>query len=482
MSDKQSRRQLLRNTGLGAFTVAMTPAELRLNTTGPRDAHAQDGPADQPLPDPTNNVALYETAKQYIRKRFTDQLLVRQIDYGVSLDSLQKEAPLHLIFLSRNVEQLAQQCASLLERGIATRSEYEALAEKDLETLTDLAEFLLRDPEFQNEAGLGYYSLDYLAASADEDVAKTYVTTADGIAGAAHDSLKPEAESERTKLQFLNKRTNYEKNIIDSRRVRAQAVRQSYALKVLSYADLNGPNNYPTRLEILQRRFTLDFASAALRMAPLYKGLQEIYGYDQPPLTNKSTSLFDDALIWLRNLAEFLISFGATDQGYTLPVSVRSIVGASAWNRAFDKSAGQITFPITEDMFPEQRHVRLRGLSVYAVSNEPGALFSVALQAPQSSFIRHNDGAQVPLGQDAPLTRIGRVQSRNSVRDADIVGAVTLNNVSPFGQWTLGVTDGYPALPNDTPQKYLRGMVKHLDDIVVVFHVSVQPAPSKKLP
>jgi hypothetical protein len=452
----------------------MIRSKVRMGLLGDRQMRALDDP-DQPLPDPINDIPAYDTAKQYITKRFTDQLLVHQIDYGLTLDALRNAAPVHLTFLSRNVEQLAQQCASLLERGIATRSEYEAVAEKDLETLTDLHEFLIRDAEFQNEATFGYYSLDYLAASVDETSAKTYVTNADALTGPVHDSVKPEAESERSRLDSLGKRTKYEENIIESRRTRAQAVRQSYALKVLSYAELNGPDNYPTRLDVLQRRFMLDFAAAALRFPPLYQGLKEIYGYDQGPLTQTSGSLFDDALIWLRNAAEFLVSFGASDQGYTLPVSVRSLVG-DAWNEAFGDSIGQIVFKIDEKIFPDQYHVRLRGLSVYAVSSDPSALFSVALLAPQSSFIRHNDGTPVPVTQDAALTRIGRVQTRESMRDADIVGAVTLNNVSPFGQWKLGVTDGYPSLPNETPQNYRRSMAKNLEDIVVDFHVSVQPA------
>lgn len=475
MTKKPSRRKQLEKSGLVTRANAtMTPEKLRIELLGEGAARALDDP-NQPLPDPVNDIPAYDRAKQYITKRFTDQLLVQQIDYGLTLDALQNAAPVRLTFLSRNVEQLAQQCATLLERGIASRSEYEAVAEKDLETLSELHEFLIRDAEFQNEATFGYYGLDYLAASADEAAAKTYVSNADTLSGTVHESVKPEAESERGRFDFLGKRTKYEENIIESRRTRAQAVRQSYALKVLSYAELNGPDNYPTRLDVLQRRFTLDFAAATLRIPPLYQGLKEIYGYDQGALTQKSGSLFDDALIWLRNAAEFLISFGATDQGYTLSVSVRSIVG-DAWNAAFRNSIGQITFTIDEKIFPDQRHVRLRGLNVYAVSSDPSALFSVALLAPQSSFVRHNDGTQVPVTQSAALTRIGRVQTRESIRDADIVGAVTLNNVSPFGEWKLGVTDGYPSLPNETAQNYGRGMAKNLEDIVVDFHVSVQPA------
>jgi hypothetical protein len=201
----------------------------------------------------------------------------------------------------------------------------------------------------------------------------------------------------------------------------------------LSYAEGNGPHNYPARLDVLKKRFLLDFAAASARFPALYQGLNEIYGYTQAPLVSKSNSLFDDALIWLRNIAEFLVSFGVTDQGYTLPISVRSIVGVNAWKQAFPRSTGQISFSITEDFFPQQQYVRLRGISAYAVCKDTSALFSVALQAPSDSFIRHQDGKQITLKQSAPLTRLGRVQSRSSVRDADIVGAATLNNISPFG-------------------------------------------------
>jgi hypothetical protein len=473
MTDRPSRRQLLKTTGFSALAAAaMSPSEICFASSfdgGPLD--------DSPLPDPTNDKDAYDSAKQYLMKRFNDQLLIKQIDYGLDLPSLREHAPLQLAFLSRNVEQLAQQCASLLERGIATRSEYELVAEKDLATLTDLAEFLLRDGAFQTEAQLGYYSIDSRSAQADQDAASVYVNAVNATSGTIQQSLQPESRSEQARADYLQKRADFEKNTIATRRSRAQALRQAYALRVLSYAQGNGPHNYPARLDVLKKRFLLDFASASTRFPALYQGVKEIYGYDQATLIDKSSSLFDDALIWLRNIAEFLVSFGVTDQGYTLPVSIRSIVGSAAWKNAFEKGTGQIAFSISEDLFPQQRYVRLRGISVYAVCSDPGALFSVALQAPATSYIRHKDATQVPLKQEAPLTRIGRVQSRNSFRDADIVGAVTLNNVSPFGQWSLGVTDNYPTLSKSAaPRQYDRGMVKQLDDIVVDLHVNVQQA------
>jgi hypothetical protein len=216
MIEKTSRRQLLRTTGFSALAAAaMSGPEMSLA------AGFMQGPVstdDAPLPDPINDTKAYDAAKAYVMGRFSNQLLIKQIDYGMDLDGLRAQAPLQFTFLSRNVEQLAQQCASLLERGIASRSEYESVAEKDLATLSDLAEFLLRDAAFQSEAKLGYYSLDAQAAQADQAARSAYVTAVNSTAGTINQSLQPESQSESARQAYRQKRADFEKNTIPTRR------------------------------------------------------------------------------------------------------------------------------------------------------------------------------------------------------------------------------------------------------------------------
>lgn len=45
-----------------------------------------------------------------------------------------------------------------------------------------------------------------------------------------------------------------------------------------------------------------------------------------------------------------------------------------------------------------------------------------------------------------PRVRIGRVQREDSRRSPDVVGTVSLQNVSPLGQWQVAITAGQKPL------------------------------------
>jgi hypothetical protein len=178
------------------------------------------------------------------------------------------------------------------------------------------------------------------------------------------------------------------------------------------------------------------------------------------------------------------------DQEYTLAVSLKELA-KSQWEAG--RSAGEWTFELPHELFPGQAHVRLRGLGLAVVGEQPPAVepeppkpkagqkaeppppkpkplgfWSARLSAPAQGSVRHLAGAAKDLDQKAVATCfLGRVCDRDSAREPEIGGAEALHNASPIGkQWKLNLsaksTDGIQTTTLQDVQIYLRVAVRSL--------------------
>jgi hypothetical protein len=176
----------------------------------------------------------------------------------------------------------------------------------------------------------------------------------------------------------------------------------------------------------------------------------------------------DAVVLWVREAINWLVRFSRLDQNYVLPISLKNLKKKKLAER---KESDNWNFTITEDLLPNQRHVRLRGIGA-AVVKEDGAkgLWQMEIIPPRNSVMRHLSGTKVDLDQtQIPQCYLGRVVDRNSFRDAEVSGINALHNASPFGAWTLAMSH----------QSTYGMKSSSLDDVQIDLHLAVrtiQPA------
>ena len=254
-------------------------------------------------------------------------------------------------------------------------------------------------------------------------------------------------------------RATYDQADIGFRRRRTEAARRIMAMKSIAYTEDDGPFNYRARMLPIKLRFEADFDNAMTRLSALRAGLSEIYHYDLD--LKQSDTPFDDTLLAVRDAMEWLVRFSGQEQNYILPISIKAVV-KEGWNAGLypTETGGAWNFLIDSSLFPNQKHVRLRGLSATVVADNPDAIFQATIQVPQKASITYLDNTKFePLDQKSvPVIRIGRIQQLNSIRAPDVVGTLSLHNVSPIcyddGRWRLAITSAQmPPSLGDDPKK-----------------------------
>jgi hypothetical protein len=231
------------------------------------------------------------------------------------------------------------------------------------------------------------------------------------------------------------------------------------------------PLHYAEQTSALSNRFNEDFTHAVARIVAVQRGLKSIYGYDVALPTKGAGSYdIDDCVLWVRTAINWLVRFSRVDQNYVLAVSVKQHLKGD-W--ATQAAAGSWNFEISEDLFPDQRHVRLRGLGVCIASDggdqDLSSTWVATIRAPATSWCVQREGTRAELDQSGvPPCRLGRVSSRYAPRDIDVTGVSALHNTSPFGIWnvTAGKTSS-TGLP-----------LSSIKDIVVDLHLAVHAPKS----
>jgi len=153
----------------------------------------------------------------------------------------------------------------------------------------------------------------------------------------------------------------------------------------------------------------------------------------------------DSCILWVRDAITYMVTFNQLDQNYVFSISLKTILGdekwKAAWNDAKTHNKNTIEFHVelTEDHFPEQECIRLRGVSATVVESNKkvNGLCKISITPPKAGGIQHPNTQKqelTPLDQsNVPTCNLGRVSTRHSVREPDVVGLVTLHNVSPIG-------------------------------------------------
>jgi hypothetical protein len=263
------------------------------------------------------------------------------------------------------------------------------------------------------------------------------------------------ADSTPCLAQARHVQADWDLNNITYQRKRKSLTDLVDQLKVLMMTTKGGPYNFQEQMEECKHRIMRDFGDAYARMLAARDDLTNIYEQDIPgfPDLNVVTNVYpslDQSILWTRQAIRYLVAFGHRDQTYVASTSVRSLVGNAAYTQAIQNpgAAGvSFSFEIPQDRFADQVAVRLRGVYLYVVTSKPaGGTWNVTFRPPLQGWCRFRDdqtGTGHILDQSSKRVYVfgGRVMSRDSERDADLLGSTVLRNLSPLGAPTAGIQD-----------------------------------------
>jgi hypothetical protein len=281
-------------------------------------------------------------------------------------------------------------------------------------------------------------------------------------------------------LVGLDHRTKWDQLDEGFRLQRTSVARTLAKLKYKLANDPGGALNYKERMDSIRARCESDFQQAIKRIVPAQQGLEKLYGYtiSLPPsiqsmineTTPPSRNYLDDLARWVRDAISWRVGFSQFEQSYVIPISMKKY--SKNWKDGLRNLSWQFELPgnNAQELFREnERYVRLRGISVFVVEDDKDdmkGLWQAIIQPPrENSYCRHQSGEHVPLDTSfVPACRLGRVTSRNSRRDPDVVGILALHNISPYGEWSISLSN-VSTLNEETVD---------LEDVQIDFYVAMR--------
>ena len=207
----------------------------------------------------------------------------------------------------------------------------------------------------------------------------------------------------------------------------------------------NGPLDFSKQSIDLARLIERDRNDAFDRLRCASSGLMHIYGDAYIRWLEKNEFKGDEALPeeagdpieiinWTRNAIAFLSEFEQRDQGFTICVSLRDVLGDGKWGDWKTGGYREISFALDPSVFSEYRYVRLRGISAVVVSDRQEYYpWRVIIKPPRRQRAQTSGGladkfVDLPLNSQVSL---GRVDTQNSYRMPDVSGMMSLYNLCP---------------------------------------------------
>ena len=111
--------------------------------------------------------------------------------------------------------------------------------------------------------------------------------------------------------------------------------------------------------------------------------MDQLYGYRQPfPVQSSGDQYDDDCLTWTRDAIQWLIRFSRLEQSAVVPVSLRTMLGKKAWSAGLKTGSWSVNLNLKD--FQGMKHVRLRGISVFA-DDDDDRIWNIDVKIPHSS-------------------------------------------------------------------------------------------------
>ena len=273
-------------------------------------------------------------------------------------------------------------------------------------------------------------------------------------------TLRGTSDASDSRSSSYSEQAKWSFSDIDFRRRRTQVSRDGAEEKVRQTSMPGGALNYGEKINTLEDRINYDYRETIARLSAVNQGLALLYGYEDPFPDHKK---FDSVVLWVRRALNWIIRFTRNEQNYILPLSLRQLKDRRLATDTNHKTAWK--FAVSEDMFPNQRHVRLRGVGGAVRGTAIRGLWQATLRVPAQSSCHHLSGQTKVLDQrSVPPVYLGRIAERTPVRDPDVAGINALYNASPFGEWNLALHE-----------KSTDGMeIDAADDIQIELHLAVR--------
>ncbi|MDO8846539.1 hypothetical protein [Methylicorpusculum sp.] len=278
------------------------------------------------------------------------------------------------------------------------------------------------------------------------------------------------------RLKAKIKKENWELKDKEFRSQRTQIARNLAQIKLQAATEKGGALNFVEQMLPIQDRFNRNLSDAVIRIDSANQGLCDLFDFPiNIPRQLKSVissarsgdnvngakvGLFDEALIWVRNAQTWYEALMQREQSYIFSLSIRSLFAEESWKQTL--TSGNWSFELEEDHFPEQHCIRLKGISCSVIGGKKDDIWLARILPPRQARHRTPSGKRVNLTQShiSPI-RIGRIQTRDSVREPDAVGIISLHNASPIGEWDLSFS----------PVSRTNDHLSELEDIVLDLHI-----------
>ena len=252
------------------------------------------------------------------------------------------------------------------------------------------------------------------------------------------------------------------KHDIEFQRQRTLQARQLMDLRVRLAVEKGGPYNYREKMDFVSERINHNFSEAVGRLQACAAGLETIYAFKYPlPNSvleflpnasgtpgNPSSGILDECVEWVRQSIAWIIRFSNADQSCVMTVSVRQHITDQAWKDGL--RSGGWTFKLRDDFpsvevgqgeFFNMNSVRIAGISASVVGPVDG-MWKASVRPPTQSIYTQNTGKKIDVDQRyIPRVVLGRIGTRQLMRDPDWVGRSSLKNFSPLGKWQVSLGD-----------------------------------------
>lgn len=302
----------------------------------------------------------------------------------------------------------------------------------------------------------------------------------------------------------------------------AKVQREQTGLQVLAMTEPGGPLNFPEQMRPIQQRFVRDLADAYARLVRAQWGLLEIYGYpeflpDPKSAETQGYSFLDLLINWVRQSAAFLARFNQRDQVLIHTMSLKRAADSS-WEQSVNAAGADPVIRFEARMEPPWRgdvfYPRIRGIALHLVpkagSQALRGVFAGRVRPPSygettyfvdpldlrlATFsdgrvtipgnistpwsmdggpLRTKTGIGTIDQRDAPYARVGRVQPRNSIDGTELVGTVTLMNLSPVAPEDANEENRVWRVEVEARSSQDESFFDVVDDIEVEVHVAYQ--------
>jgi hypothetical protein len=355
-----------------------------------------------------------------------------------------------------HVEPLLNQAADLFDRCLKERAEHNAFRAQGASLWQSLleaeAEERVTDQRIDStRPGLPHLVLQEemngkSAAFGNYDAVETLIGHLQGgTSGTVHTAHEADKHrnwiARKLTLSDVNSKQaqhHWELDEVGYRRASFDNARQAREARLRLMED-GAAHNYEEQCRDIATLLEAAYTDAIDRATVAALGMKNIYGYSGEEL--ETALALDSPIIgaigWVRGAIRWLAAFAQLDQEWSASFSLRALVGNATWTTAPDETGmTSLTFTIPEQYFASHWFVRLRGITMYITSGNGASHgpWSASVKLPVDALSYQAQPVASPISQpDLPPCHLGRIDGRDSPRQPEIAGAISLMNASPVG-------------------------------------------------